>query len=106
MAIPEVDLVVMVREELAPRRLFRKVKDACLVPFDDVRPLLPLAEPRAAGAPYHLFSYGAPPEALVTFFRSQAGFEGQLEGLSFDGVLTRELVDAVKAKLETRRGES
>jgi hypothetical protein len=102
-ALPEVDLLVLVRDELAPRRLFVKKQDICLVSFSALRPLLTLARRVEDGVPYHLFQYDAPPSRLIEFFRSQQAFSEQLDGLPFDKVLSREVLDRAKARMAERQ---
>jgi hypothetical protein len=103
-AIPEVDLLVLVRDEMAPRRLFSKRKDMCLVAFAAVRPLLSLARRIDDAVSYHLFEYPEPPAALIDFFRSSQPFSEQLDGLAYDGVLTKEALDLAMSYAERSGG--
>ena len=103
-ALPEVDLYVLVRDELAPRRLFRKSQDVCLVEAEEVRPLLSGARLVEAKPPYHLFRYGQPPRLVVDFFQSRRPLAGKLDGIANDKVLTQETLDRALASTREKRG--
>ncbi len=104
-AVPPVDLVVVVRDELAPRRFFFRKRDTCVVPFDRLAPLLALAQPSSEPVAHHVFRHStAPaPARLVEFFRVQQPHQGKLDLLSADTVLTKEMVDEARAKLPDLR---
>lgn len=104
-ALPQVDLYVLVRDELAPRRLFRKSQDACLVEADAVRPLMSRARRVEAAPPYHLFRYGQPPRVIIEFFQSRKPLAGKLDGLANDKVLTQETLDRALASTREKRGD-
>ena len=90
-ALPDVDLLVLVRDELAPRRLFRRKRDLCLVATSDAEPVLRLGR-RVDGPSAHTLFERVHLKA-VDFFRSRAPFAAQLDGLAQDQVLTRELLE-------------
>ncbi|MET0551865.1 MAG: hypothetical protein ABW221_02435 [Vicinamibacteria bacterium] len=89
-ALPDVDLLLMVRDELAPRRLFRRKRDVCLVAMADAEPVLRHGR-RVVGPPAHTV-FDRVHLRAVEFFRSRAPWTAPLDGLSQDQVLTRELL--------------
>ncbi len=96
--LQHLDLIAMVRDELAPRRFFFRKRDICMVAFDALVPLLGLAQPSDGPVFHHVFR-GARPAKLVEFFRAQQPHQGKLDRLSADTVLTRETVNEAKATL-------
>lgn len=89
--LPEVDLLILGRDALAPRRLFRKKPDYVVVNFDDIRKEISTF-PRGDGAWPHLtLSYEVPPADLQALFRRQPSFSGKLSIASPDSVLNSEL---------------
>ncbi|HET6898290.1 MAG TPA: hypothetical protein VFK70_08075 [Vicinamibacteria bacterium] len=96
LAVPEVDLIVLVRDELAPRRLFGRKRDTCLVTWAALRPLLGLGRRVEGETPYTRFEYGAAPAPIVDFFRHQPSHAAKLEGLSADQVLTHEVIEEAR----------
>ena len=70
-AVPDVDLLVLVRDELAPRKLFGRKRDMCLAKAAALRPLVGLGRRVESDTPYTVFAYDAPPAAIVEFFRTQ-----------------------------------
>jgi hypothetical protein len=90
-ALPDVDLLVLVRDELAPRRLFRKARDLCLVAASEAEPLL--RRGRRVGGPSAHTLFERVDLAAVEFFRGRAPYAARLEGLPQDLVLTRELLE-------------
>jgi hypothetical protein len=89
-ALPDVDLLVLVRDELAPRRLFRKTRDLCLVATSEAEPVL--RHGRRVGGPSSHTLFERVHLKAVDFFRRQTPFSAPLDGLAQDQVLTRELL--------------
>ena len=90
-ALPDVDLLVLVRDELAPRRLFRKQRDICLVATSEAEPML--RHGRRVGGPSAHTMFERVHLKAVDFFRGRAPFSAPLDGLAQDQVLTRELLE-------------
>jgi hypothetical protein len=90
-ALPDVDLLVLVRNELAPRRGLRWSRDVCLVTTSEAAPILQDGRREAGPSPYTLFDRVL--LRAVSYFRRQAPFDGGLDGLALDQVLTRELLE-------------
>ena len=104
-ALPAVDYVLLLRDELAPKSLFRgRKKDTCLVPFAALSQVLKHAEVRERPIRHYLFRHAAPPRALQDFFRSQKPFAQQLDGLAWDAVRTAEVVQQAEMQLPKRGG--
>jgi hypothetical protein len=90
-ALPDVDLLLLVRDALAPRRLFRKTRDICLVATADAEPLLRHGR-RVGGPPAHTLFDRVHLKA-VDFFRRSTPVATPPDGLAQDQVLTRELLE-------------
>ena len=94
--IPPVDLLIIGRKQLAPRRFFRKKEDMAVGKWDDVVLLLEKYCSRRDGEAYCL-SYETIPPAIQTYVR---GLEpvpmSDLTGLPVDQVLDREIVNKAK----------
>lgn len=103
-ALPEVDLLLLVRDALRPRG--QREEDTCLARFLDLKPLLRLARRlEHDGLLVHVFEQDPPPPELVAFFQAQAPFEDELEALSLEEVLTRELVEQAGGARWSQGGE-
>lgn len=89
--LPPVELLLLARDRLAPRRFLRRVSDICVCTYEDAAPLL-----RRFGTPsddqaYVRLNYlDAPPE-VTAFFRERTA-HAALTMTSFDRVLEAELV--------------
>jgi hypothetical protein len=96
--LPEVDILLIGRDRLAPRRFFRGTqKDECLLPFEDVRPIL---DPyRTSDFPINAFRLPSPitPQNLHDFIRSLKPSTAKLRGVSTDQVLNSEIVKKTTA---------
>jgi hypothetical protein len=90
-ALPDVDVLVLVRDQLARRRWLRKRRDMCLVTTSEAAPLLRVGRPESGPRPYTLFDRVH--LRAVDFFRRQEVFAGALDALAQDQVLTRELLE-------------
>lgn len=89
--LPEVDLVILGRQALAPRRMFRSRPDHAVVSFDAIRELIS-DFPLARGVwPYRTMAYDAPPRRIADFVRRQPRLEEGLGVVAPDAVLDSEL---------------
>lgn len=92
--LPEVDIVFVYRDELAPKPLFgQRTKDHCLVTqseLDDV--LEPLSE-KGYPLPVRTPTYVEAPAVISKFVRKLPKYTGPLERVTMDRVLSRELLD-------------
>lgn len=91
--IPQVDALVIPRYELAPRRLFRKKEDMCIVAIKKAFPLLEPFRAEGYAMPAFTLSYTAAPVDLSSFVKSLKPNAGQAEGVANDQVLNRELIE-------------
>ena len=93
--IPRVDNVLIMREELAPKKLFRKQPDASLTPWNEIEPLLAeFPVEQGSSLPYHVLRYAEAPAHIVEFFKARKATKGDI--LSMDMVLNAELVEKSK----------
>jgi hypothetical protein len=94
LALPDVDVLVLVRDQLARRRWLRKNRDVCLVTTSEAAPLLRVGRRESGPSPHTLFDRVH--LRAVDFFRRQQPFAGALDALAQDQVLTRELLEAAE----------
>lgn len=95
MLIPAVDIILAVRQRLAPRKLLRRRGDLCLITPDQAEQVLaPLQEgqyPLACRLP----TYRQTPQALERFIRSLSPGLGNLQAVPPEMILNAELVEKV-----------
>ncbi|HEV8583731.1 MAG TPA: hypothetical protein VGT02_02070 [Methylomirabilota bacterium] len=95
--LPRVEVVMMPRKDLAPRRLFRKNEDFVLVTWEELEPLLARFPLDADGAlPARRLFYDEPPAFLVDLIRAKPPHTGPFANVEFDKILDRELVNRVR----------
>lgn len=92
MVLPRTDVVVLVRDELAPRRWFRKQRHLCVVEFDELDAALQGFRVEREPVEHVYLDYDLPPPGIVAAFRA-ADREAQLTRMSADQVLDRELFE-------------
>ena len=89
--VPRVDLLIVPRQQLAPRRLFGKTPDRSLVTWQEAEPIL-RAHGSLVDGPAYAISYVAPPTEVVAFIKALKSTAQQLKGIAADAVLNAELV--------------
>lgn len=90
--IPPVDIVLIGRNELAPKRWFKRVEDMAIGTWSEIKPLLERHKNKMHGQAYYLF-YKSVPKEIEKYVQSLKSFDlRSLERLSIDQVLNRELV--------------
>jgi hypothetical protein len=89
---PKVDYLIIGREELAPRSMFRKKKDSFFAEWAEVSPLIEKYSSREHDGAFNL-KYSACPSDIAQFIRALVGNPPTASGISADQVLDRELVD-------------
>ena len=91
--IPKVDHLLIHREQLAPKRLFRKKPDTVLVSWSAVESLIRehsvAIEP--AGTEF-LLGYDVAPEPVIEFVSNLTSTSQELKGIAPDSVLNAEIV--------------
>lgn len=93
--IPRVDALMIPRQELAPRRLFKKKADMCVVPFDSAFPLLEPFSSNSYTMPAFNLSYNTAPASVLSFVKGLKPNEEKMEGIAMDQVLNQELIERV-----------
>ena len=91
--IPLVDYLLIGRKQFAPRRLFRRKQDSCLVPLENARPVIETFAVEDHVRPAFCLRYAYPPDEILQFVKALAPLDGKLEGVSMDQILNRELVE-------------
>ena len=94
--IPQVEMLIIGREELAPTRLFRRQKDSFAIPQTAVDGVLASFESGVYPLPCRVPQYAVPPESVKQFVRGLPSDSRALQVLSADTVLNQELVDAAR----------
>ena len=95
--IPPVDILLVGRKELAPRKLFTKAEDMAIGNWDEIQPLLDSHKNKMHGEAFYL-SYQKVPEKIKNYIQHMKPIDlSSLERLSFDQVLDRELVEKYAA---------
>lgn len=88
--VPRVDLLIVPRQQLAPRRLFSKTPDRALVTWPEAEPLL-RAHASLVDGPAYSISYLTPPTEVVAFIKRLKSSDEQLKGIAADTILNAEL---------------
>jgi hypothetical protein len=95
--MPQTDVVIVVRDELAPKPLFRsRMKDTCIVKPDSLASLLGPFVEKGYAMPVRLPNYEKPSRDIAEFFGNLRAFTGQLQVVSVDKVLTQDLLKKVR----------
>lgn len=90
--IPPVDILLIGRRELAPRKLFKKVEDMAIGNWESAKPILEKYKKKMHGSAYYL-QYQSVPNEIKKHIKSLESFDiSSLERLSADQVLDEELV--------------
>jgi hypothetical protein len=90
--IPPVDILLIGRKELAPRKLFKKVEDMVLGDWGQLMPIFEKHKAKMQGDAYYLHYHSVPNE-IKKHIQNLKSFDiSSLERLSVDQVLNEELV--------------
>jgi hypothetical protein len=89
--LPRTDVVVIHREETAPRRLFRRRSDLAIATWAELEPILDGFPLQEEPLPHYMLSFQTAPDQILAFITSQPALSENPEGLSPDHVLNREL---------------
>lgn len=97
--LPVVDVVVVLRQRLAPRRWFRSKDDIVVFSWCELEPIV-RRFPKASGdlECYELF-YEAAPVDIERVIREKQPPTEMPKGVAFDQVLDRELIEQAKVQL-------
>jgi hypothetical protein len=99
--LPIVDYLLILREELAPRRFFRKSPDQALVAWDEALPILTRHASRH-DADIISLEYDQPPPEVIDFIRSLPTADQEMVNMPAYQVLDRDLVGKFAAR-KTRK---
>lgn len=95
--IPPVDVLLIDRKDLAPRKLFRKVEDMAIGTWNEIQPLLDIHKNKMLGEAYYLCYQSVPSEIKKQVQKLPPIDPSTLERLPSDQVLDRELVQKYAA---------
>lgn len=92
-AMPDTELVVLMRDELAPKKLKKAAEpEHTVLPRTALAPVMRLSKRVDQPLPHTLFRYTDRPGEIAAFFKGLKADAGELEGLSNDTVLNQELL--------------
>lgn len=95
LVLPKVDILVLIKDKLAPFRIFSKKPVVSIVDYNKAKELFPNEEVNSEqGLSYIMLRYNNPPKNIIDFFVNQK--PGKIQGIAVDQILDAELV--VKAK--------
>lgn len=90
--IPKVDILLIGRKELAPRRLFKKAEDMAIGSWAVFQSILERHKTKMHDNAYYLYYESVPQEFKMAVKALSPSADGDLEGLGSDQVLDREIV--------------
>jgi hypothetical protein len=91
--MPQADAVIVVRDEFAPKPLFRsRTKDTCVAAPDKLAYLFAPFFEKVYAIPVRVPAYERPTRDIGKFFRGLHAFTGQLKVVSVGDVLSEELL--------------
>jgi hypothetical protein len=93
--VPPVDHILIVRDELAPRRFLIKRKDTALVSWEQVNQVIHFEKFPKIGIGTSLM-YDTPPFELLSFVKSLSADSVPFSSLPADQVLDQELVEKIR----------
>lgn len=96
-ALPQVDAVLVLRDDLAPRRPLDQKYDFCLTTFAKARPLLEQFPEISGEMPYRLLRYGETPPSVIAFVQSLRPLAEKPRGIAVDKILNAELLQKALA---------
>lgn len=91
-ALPQTDYLVLLKNQLASRRLFGKKQELALAEWQAIAPILSPFPVHAGPVEYRLLQYSEAPASVVAFFRRQATYTGKLEWVPLDSIHDAEFV--------------
>jgi hypothetical protein len=91
--IPQVDAIVIPRQELAPRRIFKKRDDLCIVNFGQALPLLEPFRTNEYVIPSFKLSYSNAPDNIKSFVKNLKPLSGDMNGVPVDQILNEEIIN-------------
>jgi hypothetical protein len=96
-ALPRVDLLIIDRDELAPRRFFSRRKDRALVEYAAAEPVLANFPMFDDPISYRQLRYPVQRQEVVDFVKGLHPTPQRLNGIGVDKILNAELVEAALA---------
>lgn len=94
--LPRVDLLLVPRNDLAPRKLFRRAKDIVLVEWHEVESVVESFPGAEEGFSAHRLFYTRPPRELKRMVRSRKPPDPYPKGIAPSEVLNEELLEEAR----------
>ena len=99
--LPEVDLVFIPRQQLAPRRFLAKKQDMAVVSWSEIAPLLAGFESDAGALRYFKLDYAVAPGEVQDFLKKLPATTAKYDGVGSDTVLNAEIMADVEKSRES-----
>jgi hypothetical protein len=80
--LPEVDFVVIVRDELAPRKFFKRNPDRTLISWAQMLPAISSHSYVNEALPYYRLDFTSPPSKILVLIRGLSPYVGELTGIA------------------------
>jgi hypothetical protein len=90
--IPEVDVLLIGRIDLAPKKFFKKTEDMVVGDWEEFQPLLDMHKSKMHGNSYYMYYESVPKKIKKAIKNLKPSGEDELQGLGKDQVLDREIV--------------
>jgi hypothetical protein len=97
--LPAVDLVLVPRQRLAPRRWFRSKDDIVVFPWRELEPIVGRFRQRSGEPSFYELFYEATPSDIERAIREKQPPAEMPKGVAFDRILDRELLEQAKDQL-------
>ncbi len=93
-ALPEVDLILLNRDQIAKKKMMIfKSSSMALVQYESIKPLVEKFPQEQGALPYLLLSYQHPPANVIDFFNKQATLTDAISIIPLDQILEKELTE-------------
>ena len=90
--IPTVEALIIPRQEIAPRRFFKRREDTCFIPFHMARTVFEPFKSNEYVLPSISLPYPTTPAAVIDFVKNLEPYSEQLASVAMDQILVDELV--------------
>ncbi len=97
-ALPKVDIVLMPRQKLAPKRLFWRKIDITVSDWEEIKTKVGDYPLKHDPIEHYILNYTEPPEALENYVINKEPIREPLEVLPFGQILNKEIIDDILNK--------
>ncbi len=93
--VPQVDMFIIPRQKLAPRRLLKRRDDLGITRFKEALPFLAPFKSDGYAVPAFALSYTIVPPVIKAFIKNLKPFSGEMKIVAVDRILNRELIEGI-----------